>query len=79
MERKENQRIILTKRMLKEALLKLMETKSIQKISVSELCKEAGINRVTFYNHYSAPSDILTEMGDELISGMQDASKEKAE
>lgn len=78
MEKKENQRIALTKRLLKEALLKLMETKNIQKISVSELCKEAGINRVTFYNHYSSPSDILAEMGDGLILGMQDASKEKS-
>lgn len=68
---KENQRVIITKRMLKEGLLRLMKTKGIPNISVSELCAEAGINRVTFYNHYSAPIDILTEMGNELIDGLQ--------
>ena len=48
MEAKENQRITLTKRLLKESLVRLMEAKSLQKISVSELCKDAGINRATF-------------------------------
>lgn len=67
MERKENQRIVVTKRMLKEALLKLMETKSIQKISVTELCKASGINRVTFYNHYTTPADLLTEIADDMV------------
>lgn len=76
MPEKENQRVIVTKRMLKEGLLRLMKKKCIQSISVSELCKEAGINRVTFYNHYSVPNDILAEMGNELISGLQVYLKE---
>ena len=53
MEKNENQRIKLTKRLLKESLLKLLTEKNIKKISVSELCQTAGINRSTFYNHYN--------------------------
>lgn len=60
--KKENQRIMLTKRLLKEALLKLMTEKNIQQISVSELCQTAGINRSTFYNHYGSQFDVLREL-----------------
>ncbi len=59
---KNDLRVTLTKRMLKEGLLRIMNEKPISKISVSELCKEAGVNRVTFYNHYSSPVMILREM-----------------
>ena len=45
---KENQRVMLTKQLLKESLIYLMKKKEIQKVSVSELCHNAGINRVTF-------------------------------
>lgn len=69
---KEDQRIIVTKRMLKESLLCMMEEKSLQKISVSELCKTAGINRATFYHHYAAPVDVLREIGNEMADEIQD-------
>ena len=66
MAKKENQRITLTKRMLQEGLLKLLETKNLDKISVTELCRESGINRATFYNHYSSPQDLLTDLESRL-------------
>lgn len=67
MKQKENQRITLTKRLLKESLLQLMTQKNIQNISVKELCEVSGINRSTFYNHYSCPADILTEIENTVI------------
>lgn len=63
MEQKENQRVAVTKRMLQEALLSLLAQKYINEISVSELCRKAGINRATFYRHYNTPNDILSAMG----------------
>lgn len=77
MKIKENQRVALTKQLLKESLIRLMETKSLQKISVSELCKNAGINRATFYNHYTTPSDILKEIGNEMADEIQAIFEEK--
>ncbi|MBQ8381750.1 MAG: TetR/AcrR family transcriptional regulator [Clostridia bacterium] len=59
---KGNQRIALTKRLLQEAIIRLLETKPIDKISVTELCNESGINRATFYRHYNTPRDLLLEM-----------------
>ena len=70
MEKSENQRVMLTKRLLKEGLLKLLAKKNIKKISVSELCQTAGINRSTFYNHYGSQFDVLKEMEMDLIEDL---------
>ena len=56
MPRKENQRIALTRRLLQEGMLRLLAQKKLEDISVTALCKESGINRATFYNHYTSPA-----------------------
>lgn len=76
---KENQRIALTKRLLKESLIRLMKNKNIQNISISELCKDAGINRTTFYNHYYTPYGVLKEIEENMIDDMQNILKDKTE
>ena len=70
MER-ENQRIALTKRLLKEALLQLLKEKALDKISVTELCKTAEINRATFYRHYAIPRDVLIEIQSDMIQQLK--------
>ena len=64
----ESQRTVLTKRLFHEALLRLLKRKSIHSISVSELCREAGLNRATFYRHYDIPSSVLEEILAEEIA-----------
>lgn len=68
---KENQRIALTKRLLKEALLRLLKKKELKQITITELCEEAGINRITFYRHYETPRDVLEEICYDLFGEMQ--------
>ncbi len=46
---------------LTEALLQLMEKKKLSQITISELCKKAGVSRISFYRNYSDLSDILTD------------------
>ena len=48
-----------TKKLLTRALLELMAEKPIAKIKVNELCEKAGINRATFYRHFSCCEDLL--------------------
>ena len=69
---KDNQRIALTKRLLKEALIQLLGKKDIQKVSISELCEKAGINRATFYRHYETPRNLLEDIGKDLFYEMLD-------
>lgn len=59
---KDNQRVVLTKHMLKSALFRIVSAKHISNVTVSELCAEAGINRSTFYRHYEYPKDVLLEV-----------------
>jgi len=62
-----NQRIKLTKRLLHESLLELLESKPVDEVSVKELCEKAEINRSTFYAHYGCVRDIVREIEDEVI------------
>jgi AcrR family transcriptional regulator len=62
-----NQRVMLTKRLIREALLEMLKTNNIKKISIRELCQVAGINRTTFYNHYGSQYDVLNEIAEMYI------------
>ncbi len=62
-----NQRIAVTKRMVKEGLMRMMKKKPLEKINITELCQEAGVNRTTFYRYYELPRDVLTEMQSEFF------------
>lgn len=48
----ENIRITKTKNSLFTALSTLLDKKDIREITVIELCREAGVNKSTFYLHY---------------------------
>ena len=78
MAQKENQRITLTRRLLQEGLLRLLATNKLENISVTALCKEAGINRATFYNHYASPTALLNEMEQQLVSQLKLITKTPA-
>ena len=44
-----------------EALIKLLEKKDFEYITIKEICDTAGVNRSTFYLHYENTSDLLKE------------------
>ncbi|QIM17196.1 TetR/AcrR family transcriptional regulator [Leucobacter insecticola] len=52
-------RIVRTRAALHAAILELAAQKPVPDITVSELAQQAGINRVTFYKHYTSPADAL--------------------
>lgn len=43
------------------AFISLLKEKPFEYITVSEICKKAGVNRSTFYLHYETISDLLDE------------------
>ena len=51
-----DRRVVRTKRSIRMALTKLLASKPLGEITVTELCKAADINRKTFYNYYSDDS-----------------------
>lgn len=64
------------------ALLDLLKKKQFEYITVSELCKAAGVNRSTFYLHYENIGDLLEEttryMLDSFLSYFTDDKKSVA-
>lgn len=48
----------------------ILEKKDISKISVKEICKNADINRTTFYNHYNDQYDLMRKLENELIENI---------
>ncbi len=59
-----------TKQSVHRALTELLEKKDLRQVTVLELCKRAGINRSTFYNHYGSPFEVIREMGDEFLESI---------
>ena len=55
----DNRRVKITKLMLQEALIDLLQEKALENISVRELVNKADINRSTFYSHYDTIYDLL--------------------
>lgn len=51
------------------ALIELLKQKPIEYITVSELCKTAGVNRSTFYLHYEHIGDLLEETTRYMLDG----------
>lgn len=73
---KENRHTRKTRTAIQNALLSLMSSKPIEKITISELSDHADINRKTFYNHYTSLQDVLLEL-DEMYLDMLFPSDER--
>ena len=72
-ETKIDRRVMYTKMFLKESLLELMKEKPVDKITPTELCRKANINRNTFYSHYYTPRDVLSEIETEFSTQIIDS------
>lgn len=61
-------RVRYTKMFLKNNLLKLLDKKSITKITVTELCQLSQINRSTFYGHYQDIYDLFEQIETDFLN-----------
>lgn len=65
--KKIDRRIKKTKRLLREGLTRLIQTKSINDITVKELTDSIDINRGTFYLYYKDIYDMLDKVETEMM------------
>lgn len=76
----EDKRIVKTKRNLKDAMIRMLSTEDFERISVTELCKEAKVSRITFYSHYSDKYALLEDIfNDMLCIGTEDYYRRQEE
>lgn len=76
MNKKDNRRVVMTKRIIKDVFIEMLEKKSIQKIYVRELCVKADINRSTFYKYYESQYDLLAEIENDLLIEIEEKCKD---
>ncbi len=68
----DNQRVRLSKQLLRQSLIKLLGEKTIHKISVREICELAEVNRSTFYKYYGSQYDLFRDMENEILEHVND-------
>lgn len=66
----DNRRVKMTKKMIKEAMIELLDQKPLEKISVTEICKNADVNRSTFYAYYEDMGALMLELENDVLNYM---------
>ena len=68
-----------TAKKMDKALILMLKKKGFEYITVSDICKAAGVNRTTFYLHYEHIGDLLDEAAryiiDEFLSYFENDEK----
>lgn len=62
MEKKEDLRIIKTKKNLYEGLLILLKDQPFENVKVSDICQISLVNRSTFYDHFQDKYELLNSL-----------------
>lgn len=70
--RSEDRRVKRTKKLLRECLFSLLETKNIDEITVKELTEAADVNRSTFYFYYRDINDMMKQIQAEIFAVFED-------
>ena len=63
----EDRRVKRTKKVLKDCLFELLESKTIDEITVKELTEKADVNRSTFYFYYKDINDMMMQIQNEIF------------
>lgn len=61
------QKNTFVKKQIVNTLLRMLKIQSLDSISVSELVKEAGVGRVSFYRNYESKKDVLIQEENRLF------------
>ncbi len=72
-----DRRVKYTKKIIKDTFLKLLGEKDVKKITVSEICTIADINRATFYRYYLDVFDLLSSIEEEFANELKSAYQQK--
>ena len=63
----------LTRNYIYGSLFKLLETKSYDKLSVSDICTKAGVSRMSFYRNFSSKYDLAINSVRKIRNDIRDA------
>lgn len=69
-----NPQYIRTDKAIQQALIKLLNTKSFEKITVQDILDETPVTRSTFYKHYHDKYEIVERMQEEFFEAQSELS-----
>lgn len=72
---KEDRRIAHSKERIRTSLAECLQTTSLDKISVKEICEKADINRSTFYAHYTDIFTLYNEVKKEYFIPLEEQAQ----
>ncbi len=67
-----NRRSLPIKRLLKESLLRLLETNTTEEINVKKLCEDAGTTVPPFYAHFESVRNVMKEIEKEITEKVRE-------
>ena len=70
-------RVRYTRMILEQSFLELLREKPVSKITVTELCEKAQLNRATFYKHYLDIPDLMEKIEEDLFDKIRDVFTDK--
>lgn len=71
-------RVRYTRMMIEKCFLELLREKPVSKITVTELCQKAQINRATFYKHYQDVPQLLEKLEEDLFAQIREMFRNQA-
>ena len=78
MAKAEYRSAIRSRKLINDALADLLQEKSLDKITVTDVVRRADINRGTFYAHYADIPDVLNHLIEKTMNQLRDAVSRQA-
>lgn len=65
-----DRRVVRTRRALGDALMRLLQERSLESITVQDVLDAAGVGRATFYGHFRGKQDLLLSHFESVMAWM---------
>ena len=72
-----NKRRKESRKTIEKVFVELLQSRDLNKISVSDICKQAGLNRTTFYANYTDIYGLADSIRERLESNLSDLYQEE--
>lgn len=69
----QDKRVKKTKKLLYQALVTLLNEQPLEKITVSDICRNANINRNTFYYHYASVQELHHDVLENVLQDIRNS------
>ena len=71
-DKKEYRSSIRSERLIRNAFIELLQAKTMDRITVTNVADKAGLNRGTFYAHYTDIDMLIQSIEDEIVQNLCD-------